>query len=257
MFCSKCGKEISEGAAFCPNCGNQIGLTNHVTQTSASVGSSNLPASSLPRPKKKRKSAIIIGIVLVIAVTTLFFARTAMEENAVKIAVNYRMEEIKTGVSDETIDILIQNLVNSTDNRIISFLGNYVVDGSDINDIYYALVNHLYYETRDVKKIEKDHYQVQIYVENTNNRIVFLNAINSIEGDFSDSSLWDKLSLGYEIYQNDITKYIATKMIEEQEKLDAAFYVSGIYTLDIYKSDGKWLVSDLSTEILSAWAGIQ
>lgn len=24
MFCSKCGKEIAEGAQFCPNCGNQL-----------------------------------------------------------------------------------------------------------------------------------------------------------------------------------------------------------------------------------------
>ena len=32
MFCSKCGNQIQDGAAFCPSCGNKVGET-----TSASV----------------------------------------------------------------------------------------------------------------------------------------------------------------------------------------------------------------------------
>ena len=27
MFCSKCGAQIQDGAAFCPNCGNKVGET--------------------------------------------------------------------------------------------------------------------------------------------------------------------------------------------------------------------------------------
>ena len=27
MFCSKCGKEMQDNAAFCPNCGNRVGET--------------------------------------------------------------------------------------------------------------------------------------------------------------------------------------------------------------------------------------
>lgn len=32
MFCSKCGKEVSEGAKFCANCGIQVGALVQVTE---------------------------------------------------------------------------------------------------------------------------------------------------------------------------------------------------------------------------------
>lgn len=28
MFCSKCGKNLSDGTLFCPNCGNKVGEVN-------------------------------------------------------------------------------------------------------------------------------------------------------------------------------------------------------------------------------------
>lgn len=37
MFCSKCGKEILDGAAFCPFCGNQLNVTTVVVDSGLSV----------------------------------------------------------------------------------------------------------------------------------------------------------------------------------------------------------------------------
>ncbi len=43
MFCSKCGKEMSEGTAFCPSCGNPVNSENQA----AAAGSPNA-ANSKP-----------------------------------------------------------------------------------------------------------------------------------------------------------------------------------------------------------------
>ncbi len=49
MFCSKCGKEMAEGTAFCPSCGNPVNSENQ-----AAAGSPN-PAN--PAPAKNEISA--------------------------------------------------------------------------------------------------------------------------------------------------------------------------------------------------------
>jgi len=47
MYCSKCGKEIPDGAKFCPGCG----LTLTATVTGASAGYDKSPDAEPPRPR--------------------------------------------------------------------------------------------------------------------------------------------------------------------------------------------------------------
>lgn len=35
MFCSKCGKEVPDGSAFCPNCGENLGIVSAINQHTA------------------------------------------------------------------------------------------------------------------------------------------------------------------------------------------------------------------------------
>lgn len=64
MFCPKCGKEVPDGAAHCPNCGQAV----QVTQVS---NAAPMPPVQ-PSKKKGKKKWIIIGVVVVILVIMMF-----------------------------------------------------------------------------------------------------------------------------------------------------------------------------------------
>lgn len=71
MFCSKCGKEIADGARFCTACG-----------TATAGGSAN----SAPFPRKKnvriRPSWIVIGILIVITIISMVCSKNSSENRA-------------------------------------------------------------------------------------------------------------------------------------------------------------------------------
>ena len=43
MFCNKCGKELSDGAAFCSNCGNQVGAAPTPAPQAAPAAAASVP----------------------------------------------------------------------------------------------------------------------------------------------------------------------------------------------------------------------
>lgn len=79
--CAKCGAELQEGQEFCPKCGQKVGLavdsnvSSAINQFNAGVDKANA---------KKKKTPIIIGIVLVI----LVLAALAFKTVAPKIFIN-------------------------------------------------------------------------------------------------------------------------------------------------------------------------
>lgn len=58
--CSECGKDVSDKAAVCPNCGNPIGA--------ASAPNSAVPANTAEKPKKKKKGCLIAVIVVIVVI---------------------------------------------------------------------------------------------------------------------------------------------------------------------------------------------
>ena len=79
--CAKCGAELQEGQEFCPKCGQKVGLavdsnvSSAINQFNAGVDKANA---------KKKKTPIIIGVVLVI----LVLAALAFKTVAPKIFIN-------------------------------------------------------------------------------------------------------------------------------------------------------------------------
>lgn len=55
--CSECGKEVSDKAAVCPNCGNPI--------AAAPAPAAAVPANTAEKPKKKKKGLLIMFIVTI------------------------------------------------------------------------------------------------------------------------------------------------------------------------------------------------
>ena len=73
MFCRKCGKEVQEDWATCPNCGNPI----HQNAT-ANMAENKTPQNTMSSGKKKEKKKpirkIIIALFAIIAIGCIFAA---------------------------------------------------------------------------------------------------------------------------------------------------------------------------------------
>lgn len=71
MFCTKCGKELKDGAAFCVHCGASVknGVNNKPMEleTVPDIQSGNTMPDSVPNSLEKPKKSKLIPIILVIA----------------------------------------------------------------------------------------------------------------------------------------------------------------------------------------------
>jgi len=110
--CAKCGAELQEGQEFCPKCGQKVGLavdsnvSSAIDQFNAGVSKANA---------KKKKTPIIIGVVLVI----LVLAALAFKTVAPKIFIsmegymeqgNYEKAYSKAKTDDDKAKVVAENL---------------------------------------------------------------------------------------------------------------------------------------------------
>lgn len=74
MFCSKCGNQLPDGAAFCPQCGSKLSEELAAAPTSAEPQKSEADSAAPEKPKKKKskKLPIILGVAAV-AIAVFFF----------------------------------------------------------------------------------------------------------------------------------------------------------------------------------------
>lgn len=76
MICQKCGKEIPTGSKFCPYCGNAISA--RVTPNSNGQSPTGTPTAgemAETAPQKKRTNLIVWGIVCVVVLLGVFWAK--------------------------------------------------------------------------------------------------------------------------------------------------------------------------------------
>ena len=67
MYCQRCGKQIDEGARFCPGCGAQIGVSNQPAQAGAI-------SSAASAPGKTKKSFSLPRMILILIVVGILVA---------------------------------------------------------------------------------------------------------------------------------------------------------------------------------------
>lgn len=111
--CAKCGAELQEGQEFCPKCGQKVGLavdsnvSSAINQFNAGVDKANA---------KKKKTPIIIGVVLVI----LILGALAFKTVAPKIFIsmegymeqgNYEKAYEKAKSDDDKLQVRAENAV--------------------------------------------------------------------------------------------------------------------------------------------------
>lgn len=69
MRCTKCGKEIADGAKFCPECGNLMGETQYGNSIQQPLVQENIPGSPTPDVKTEilfRTCRLVIGILSIV-----------------------------------------------------------------------------------------------------------------------------------------------------------------------------------------------
>lgn len=102
MYCKQCGHKLNEGARFCTNCGNIIGVTQPVLTSDSEapiLEAENLSATPIPPkekeidPKKVRRQRIITFVIIFVGIILgsiyYFFIRHDPGRDAKKAALGY------------------------------------------------------------------------------------------------------------------------------------------------------------------------
>ncbi len=74
MYCRKCGKELQEGARFCPSCGAEVAPAAQGSQPAGGVARTPLPAVGGARFASFGVIALIVGGIIAVVVAFVIFA---------------------------------------------------------------------------------------------------------------------------------------------------------------------------------------
>lgn len=102
MFCSKCGKEINDGAAFCDKCGNPVGNSSSNNNADNSTSERNVLSNEISTFVEKEKNekkmaiicAVICNIIAIMFASTLFNSVDMLFEGP-------RVERLQELISEE------------------------------------------------------------------------------------------------------------------------------------------------------------
>lgn len=121
MFCTKCGKEISDDSRFCIHCGAK--------QTPiVSMSTSNKTANHLKSKRNFINKKIIIGIV--IAVLTVIIVKPMVSGRSIENTLDLFMEAINDMDAEKMIDTMSEDHVNYLINKTSGGRAEYIKEGN-------------------------------------------------------------------------------------------------------------------------------
>ena len=121
MFCTKCGCELQEDAAFCSNCGNQIENKNCPVKTQVKIN----------------KKLIILAVFIIIAILAVFAFSLGGESEIESTAKGYlkQLKEIDN-VKEVNAVVCIRNETDEGEERL-GYVIFYIKDNSNAEIAYF------------------------------------------------------------------------------------------------------------------------
>lgn len=121
MYCTKCGKQISDDSQFCCYCGaRQTPIVNNTT-----INTSN-KKTKIKIPLKNKK--IIIGIIAVVLACMIF--GSIVKGRSIENTIDLFMEAINDMDAEKTIDTMSEDHVNYLINKTSGGRAEYIKEGN-------------------------------------------------------------------------------------------------------------------------------
>lgn len=122
MYCTKCGKQISDDSQFCCYCGaRQIPIVNNNTP----INTAN-KKTKIKIPLKNKK--IIIGIIVVVLACMIF--GPIVKERSIENTIDLFMEAINDMDAEKMIDTMSEDHVNYLINKTSGGRAKYIKEGN-------------------------------------------------------------------------------------------------------------------------------
>lgn len=138
MFCEKCGKELKQGARFCPRCGMKL---DNMDGEKSETAISN-PSKQLVRYKKKKLKRIFILIILLALLGgTVYYCLSSSVYQMMKSFVNEDYEDTVDIYNKDVSDSMIQKVVGDflLKWEMNNILDDYAADEITFDEIYNIL----------------------------------------------------------------------------------------------------------------------
>lgn len=257
MFCGKCGNEIMDGSAFCPECGERL---NGITYNNENYSEPNKPTKNL----KKRIICIVFAVAVVFGAVGIF--RAIFSDSAEDVAIKYAEAVTKGDLnkamqylplnSDEYFDFLesfLKSKAKEYDRSIDEFYEeleekyeneyDIKVDINNLSDLFECSKEICEYA---FKEEFGDDYKISVDIIDTEkiSRAKIKQSIKEMKETIED--------IEDEYYtDHSLNDYFDTDKVEEGYKFECEFSIEGEEnsysdTEDIYvaKFNGKWKVID-------------
>lgn len=258
MFCGNCGKEVKDGADFCGYCGTKLKKnerkirTSHLEQSGAE--SAQVLQEEIKKPVKEiRNKKVWVLISLLIVLMLGYFGYQKIIEHMITYKIENTLDMVKNGVDDVTAKQLLDEVVPSiVQNEMISnfILNN--IEGEDVVDVYHAMMRYMSYEVVKVTRVESNHYQATIRIQNLNNELVLSHAFDIFRERYQ-TDFFGKIEQGWEDLNTDKSQLVAQMMSYAADDYyqtgDDSYWILREHVIDIQKINGEWETS-LNFEVL-------
>ena len=179
MFCSKCGLQLEDDIAFCPNCG-QVATTVTTTATGVKASTSAFYGKTSQISKSiDLKNPKVLGIAIAAVVVVVLLFSTLFGGQSYKSAVNNFMDgvfeadakQLLSAFPDEVIDEMCDE-EDMSKSELIDYMDDELDDLIDMLDTYYdgwsvdyKIISTEKYDSDDLEWIEEEYDEVGIKIK--------------------------------------------------------------------------------------------
>lgn len=192
--CPECGKEISDKATTCPNCGAPIGTTSQGAPAQPDFGQYNGPAQQPPKKKKKHRGLVVLAVIVVLIIIIIAAANSGSKSES-DSNVSGTPKEAESTDSNETSSSDEQETVavgQTYDNDGLKITyANLDLNYKDYNEFQapsdgkkYIAATFTYENTGDSDKYV-DIYEFDCYADNTTAEQAYISDDNFINTNLS------------------------------------------------------------------------